>query len=345
MDKGYEFASQFNERYSLFARKIIRVLSEDSRLSVTEISKMLNISRATAKKKLDSITKELGVRYALELDERKLGLVSPHLITIKFNKKPNYDKIRELLMKSYIPQTAVVTEGAYDMIIYANALSSSEYAHWDKSMRILLEEYGATWLPSEVVHRQLGFFPLRSEVIAKSPINEKYKPLLKALNGDSRLSIQQLSKALDMHFSTVKYNFDNLVKSGLIKRPTITFEMPKDICLMSFFSNYSPRAGYENSSATARLAFMSDDQYPLISRYLVCAPLIGVHDFFTLGAFDNKSIAYSNDIMYHRRLFLKHGVKMGYAEVKRVLLGSLPIRSVDTKKEYKKIIWTPDFEE
>jgi hypothetical protein len=44
------------------------------------------------------------------------------------------------------------------MAVYANALSSREYAHWDKSMQILLSDYGVEWKASEVVHRQLGYF-------------------------------------------------------------------------------------------------------------------------------------------------------------------------------------------
>jgi DNA-binding Lrp family transcriptional regulator len=345
MDIEYEFQSQFNERRGLIARRIVRLLSANARLGVAEMAKELGISRTTAKKKFDGISGELGINYTLELDEKKLGLASPHLIAIRFHRKPDYGKIRELLLKSYMPQVALVTKGHYDMIIYANSFSSGDYAHWDKSMRILLDEYGAEWLPSEVVHRQLGFFPLRNELIDRSPIAEKYKPLLKALNSNSRTSFQQLSKTLKAHFNTVKYNFDRLVKEGLIKRPTITFGIPKDVCVMSFFSSYTPKSGYEASSARARLAFMSDDRNPLISRYLICAPLIGAHDFFTMGAFDNEKVARSNDIMYHKSVFMRHSVKIQYAVVERILVGSLPIRSVDTKSEYSKIIWTPDFKQ
>ena len=66
----------------------------------------------------------------------------------------------------------------------------------------------------------------------------------------------------------------------------------------------------------------------------MCAPLIGSYDFFTLGAFDDFETAYKNDIQYHKTLFKKQGIKIVYGEVDKVILGSLPIRSVDTKKEY-----------
>ena len=343
MDLGYDFHSAFNDKYSLVARRMLRLLSVNARTSISEMRDALGVSRATVKKKLDSLSKELNISYTLELDERKLGLVSPHLITIKFRQKPDYKKIADLLLKSYIPQVAAVTEGSYDMIIYANAFSTSDYAHWDKSMRILLGEYGALWLPSEVVHRQLGSFPLRNEIIDKSPVGDKYRVLLRELNTNSRQPFQHLSAKLGMHTNTLKYNYDRLLKEGLIKRPTIAFDMPKGLCMMSFFSNYVPGKGYEASSATARLAFTSDDKDPMISRYLICAPLIGVHDFFTLGVFDDKNTAYKRDVLHHKTIFKKHGIRMEHAEVKEVMVGRLPVRSIDTKKEYNKIIWTPEF--
>lgn len=339
----YEIESRFNKEYSLVSRRIIRMLSQNSRVSITNIAAQMNLSRPTAKLRLASVQKALGIRYTLELDERSMGFASPYLISVKFTKKPDYGKIKELLQRSYIPQIAFSTEGSYDMIIYANAFSTSEYAHWDKGMRILLGEYGANWRPSEVVHRQLGFFPIRNEAIDRARIAEKYKPLLKLLNENSKLSFQSLSKALGMHFNTVKYNYNKLVELGYVKRPTITMDLTKGVSFMTFFSNYTPVNGYESSSATARLAFMSDDDTSLINRYLICAPLIGSYDFFTMGAFDSYNAAYKADILYHKRAFSKHNVKIAYGTVKELILGRLPIRSVDTRAEYNKIVWNPDF--
>jgi DNA-binding Lrp family transcriptional regulator len=343
MSGEYDITSKFNREYSLVSRKIMRLISEDSRITVAEIAKKVGLSRPTVKLKLSAMQKELGITYTLELDERALGFTSPHLIAVKFKRKPDYDKITALLLKSYIPQVAFSTSGSYDLVIYANAFSTSDYAHWDKSMSILLGEYGAEWQPSEVVHRQLGFFPIRSNVLDRARIDDKYKEMLKLLNENAKLSFQQLSKALNIHFNTVKYNYNKLIKLGYIKRPTITINPPKNLSIMTFFSNYTPVKGYESSSATARLAFMNDDSDPLISRYLICAPLIGRHDFFTTGVFDSFNAAYNADILYHKRIFLKHHIKILYAELNKLLLGRLPIRSVNTKNEYNKIIWEPDF--
>ena len=341
----YEIESRFNKSYSIITRRIVRMLSENARLSVTEMSKQLGVSRPTIKEKIRRLESELGMHYTIELDEGMLGLNYPHLIAIRFNKKPDYAKVKELLLKSCIPQVAFSVDGDYNMVIYANALSGGAYAHWDKAMRILLGGYGAVWEPSEVMHRQLGFFPLRNETIERTNLDTKSKEMLKLLNENSRLSFQQLSKRLGMHFNTVKYNFDKLFKQGYIKRTTISMDMVKNISFLTFFANYTPAEGYESSSARARLAVFYDDQDPLISRYLISAPLIGSHDLFALLAFDDKATAYRYNLSYHKSLFVKHGIKMIYGEVKEVVLGRLPIRSMDTRKVFNKIIWSSDLSE
>lgn len=334
--------SAFNDKYSITARKVLRAVSEDSRTKITDIAKYLKVSRRTAALKLASMEKELKLRYVLEFDEEKLGLNRPHLILAKFNSKPDYNKIKEILSRSYIPQLAASVSGTYDLLIYANALSGTEYAHWDKSTQTLLAPYKVEWYSSEVAHRQLGFFPMRNELLEKTKIKEKYKRILSILNSNSRISFHDLSKALKMNVNTAVYNFNKIIKLGYIKSFTITMDVPKDITLMTFFSKYTPSEGYENAASIARSAFTSDDDAPLISRYLITAALIGSYDFFTLGAFDDADTAYRNDVLHHKNVFKRYNVHLLYGTVKEVLLGSLPIRSIDTKKDYNTLVWSID---
>jgi DNA-binding Lrp family transcriptional regulator len=342
MDSEHVFSSGFNERYNLVTRKLIRLLSQDSEASISKISKQIGMSRETTRNRLRKIESEFGINYTIEIDGEALNLADPHLIAVKFDSKPDFDKITSMLEKSYIPQLAVSIKGDYSMVICAIATSSREYAHWDKGMQIALSEYGADWRSSEVVHRQLGFFPFRNELIDRLQIAQKHKDILKALNANSRTSFHALSKQIGMHPNTLVYNRNKLIAMGYINRFTITMSKPRDVSLMSFFAKYRPRAGYEDASAQARQAFMSDDENSLISRYVLCAPLIGSYDFFTIGAFDDTETAHKRDVEYHRNLFKKQGIQMVCGEVDRVLMGRLPLRSVDTRKEYSTIKWTSD---
>lgn len=340
--KGYGFENEFNHSYSIELRKIIRKLSENSRASISEISKFAGISRKTASEKINRLQEAAGMAYTLSLNQRKLGFNSPHLVLVKFKEEPDWEEIKKILSKYYIPQVAFSVKGTYSMAVYANALSSREYAHWDKSMQILLSDYGVEWKASEVVHRQLGYFPIRNEALSLINIKAKYKSLLLALNSNSRISFQELSKLTGMHFNTVAYNMGKLQSMGYIEEFTISMQPQKSVSIIPFFAKYNPMHGYEADSSEARKAFMEDDKYSFFNRYVLCVPLIGSYDFFTMGVFDNYKKGYENDVLYHQNVFRKHNVKMEYGEVQELLLGRLPLRSVDVQKEYKMLRWNPD---
>ena len=335
----YAVKSVFNESQNLLLRRVARALSEDSRLSVSDISKMLDISRKTVSDKIKQLETEMGARYAIEFNERALGLVSPHLTLVKFEKKPTPEEIKGIFEKSDIPQIVATVKGNYDLLIYSNYFSDFEYAKWDKKTRIALSAYGAQWGTSELVHKQLGFFPLRQELISKLDIKPQFKKMLEMLNENARVSFAEISSKMGIHFNTAAYNFNRLMKKGYINRFTLAMNKPKNVTLMTFFARYSVKEGYESASANARKAFMDDDPDPLISRYLITAPLIGAYDFFTLGAFDSWDAAYKHDILYHKKIFSDYNVHMAYGEIEDVLIGRLPIRSVDTKSEYNILRW------
>ena len=340
----YEFHSAFNDDYNLVTRKILRMLSENSRIHISEISDAIGLSRRSIRERMVRMEKELGMRYTVEFDEEALGLTSPHLTLIQFKKKPDYDTISAQLSKSYVPQLAASLKGQESMFMYSVAASSRDYVHWDNAMTIALSPYGARWHTSELVHRQLGFFPLRSEVLERLKIEPKHKEMLKLLNSNARISFQEFAGKLGTHFNTVAYNFNKLLKEGYIRRFTIAFDRPKDVTLAAFFAKYTPLEGFERHALKVRKAFQADDENSLVSRYIVCAPLIGSYDHFGIGAFDSFGSAYRHIASYHRQVLGDHLGEISCREIGRVLLGSLPIRSIDTKRDYKTIEWTSDLQ-
>lgn len=337
----YEEPSRFDEQYSILLRKIIRNLSEDSRMPILELSKKLGVSRKTIHDKLAKAEGELGIKYVPEFNNSLLGLNSPHLIRIKFKKTPNYGEITRILSASHIPQLAVVTKGTYDMFIYANTTSGSEYVHWDKRMQIMLSKYGAMWNSSDVAHMHLGFFPIRNELIDRTALDQQDKNILKLLNADSRISFSDISKELNMHFNTVAYNFNKLVKEGYIKRFTLSTDLPKNSSAMAIFSKYTMSESYESDSAKSRLVYKtSGTEFPIINRYPIVLQLVGSSDVFIMGVLDDQKTAFSQVVTEYKKIFSHEDPKVEYGSVERILLGRLPFRSVDTKAEYNTIKWT-----
>lgn len=336
------FQSAFSEKYSIEARKIMRALSQNSRASISEISAMAGISRKTAVKKMAALGEEFGVRHTIEFNEEKIGLVNPHLVLLKFKTKPDPESIADILKKSHVPQLAVSMKGNYDMLIYANAASIREYVRWDKSTQIMLAEYGVYWQTSLVAHRQLGFFPLRNEALRRLNIDERERGMLSLLNSDARMSFKELASRMGMAQSTTIYNFEKLLGKGYVKRFTITMPPPKGLELMSFFSKYrSLSASFEHEAAQSRKVFMTDEQYPMVSKYLLCSQLVGSDDFFCLGSFDSHESAYKKDLAFYRKVHRKSNPRIFFGVVDKVVLGNLPIRSADVK-EYDVIRWMPE---
>ena len=338
----YEFESKFNERYSLVARKIIRMLSENSRISNTEIAKKLGVTRQAVAKRLARLEKEFGIHYTIELNEEALGLVNPHLILVKFGEKPDYEHVRTLLCRSHIPQFAATIKGGYDMLIYANSVSRSAYAHWDKGMQVLLADYKASWYPSEIAHKQLGFFPIRNEMLDRAEIDDRYKKIIKFLDQDSRASFREMAEKLGMQFHILVYNFKKLLKTNYIRRFTIVEKPVANTVMMYYFAKLTLTGLFAQCAANARKALMYDDQYPLVSRYSFCSQLIGSGDFFVMGVFDNKKVGYRNGVLYYKNAMESQKAKINYGIIDKVLVGSMPLRSVDEKKEYHVLEWNPE---
>jgi DNA-binding Lrp family transcriptional regulator len=335
-----EFKSDFENRYNDLSRTLIRLMSEDSRISIFDLSKKLGVSRRTVKLKLMALEKLLGIRYTIEFNEGALGLTSPHLIHVRFTEKPDWDYVKKLLESSYIPQLAVVTKGTYDMFIYANAVKGSEYLYWDRRMQIMLSRYGVQWRPSDLAYRTFGYFPLRNELIDKLDMSDNYKNILKILNSNSRSTFSSISKNINMHFNTVAYNFNKLVNAGLIKRFTIAMDNPNSLSLMSIFSKYTLSENYEADSAEIRKVYVNSGiEKPIINRYILCTMLVGSHDFFATGVFDNAEIAKTQAVNLYKMIMKRHSPKVDYGIIEKVLIGKLPLRSVDSKKNYNVIRW------
>ncbi|MDE1833119.1 MAG: Lrp/AsnC family transcriptional regulator [Candidatus Micrarchaeota archaeon] len=332
-----DLRSKFNDAHNPASRKLVHLLSNNSRLPISRISEQMKMGRgvmATVLKKLES---DLKMSYTIELDSVKLGLVNPHLILVRFHRKPDYLDLVQTLSQSYVAQFAATIKGSYDMLIYANAYSLSDYLTWDMRMRaLLMKKYRMEWETSDVSFNRIGYFPVRNEAIERASIKPRYRDMLKLLNMDSRIPLNHLSRILRMNYKTAIYAFDALMKEGYIKRFTVNLGIHDRISLMTLFNRFIPTSDYEGVEALVKEFYTSDDRLPLVNRSLLCSNLVGSYDFFTLGAYDDFKIGYKHGIELYSKLFKKYDItKTEYGEVKDVLIGKIPIRSVDVAKDFK----------
>ncbi len=331
--------NEFNSKYNILTRKLIRSLSQDARISITELCKVNGGYRRLVGKKVSDAEKALGIKYTIEFNEPKIGLNAPHMVLVKLNLDADYEEIAAVLKESYVPQMAALMDGQYELLIYANAPSSAEYVHWDKTTQVKLAKYISLWEPSDLAHRQMGFFPIRNETLEKVKLPEEYKPLILKLNQDARISFSRLAKELGMYPNTLAYRFKEMMNDGYIKRFTMVMDKLPGTYPIGFFGKYAIKENFELDAARSRQVFFTDDQFPICSRYVFVSQLVGTYDFFSIAIFDNEKSAYKDGMMNYRRVMKRHLVKTQYAHIKKVILGDIPIRSLDTKQEYNVIRW------
>ena len=335
---GSEFESSFNSEFNPITRKIVRLLSNNSRITISEMAKELGISRSTAAGRLKKIEQALHITYTLELNPVKLGLANPHMILVKFKKRPDYADVGKRLLSYYITQFAARIHGTYDLLICANAYSLPEYLTWDMKMRAqMMHRYeGMQWQTSDVSFNRLGYVPIRGEAINHAKIPKRHKKMLGILNSNSRISLNRLSKEMRMNYKSTVYNFNSLVGQGYIKRFTICLDPGKNVSLITMFETFIPTLDYAGVEKVSDAYFKPDDRNPLISRNLLVSHLVGNYDYFSLGAYDNFKAGYENGVKRYQRMFKDFELKkVEYGEVSEVLIGLLPVRSVDTAKEFR----------
>lgn len=333
----YENENEFNTRYSPLTNRIIRILSEDSRKSVTDIAKALSIHRKEAERRLRAVENEFRLKYTLDLNQSRIGLNSPHIIGIKLGKRISIKTVMDELNRYYIPQLVCATRGKYDLLVYANAYSKSEYVSWDRAMRrILAREDELRWDTSEVTFRRFGFFPLTSRTIEHSKLSRRQKDMLKILNDNSRIPLIKMAKMLNMNYKTLVYSFNELLKAGYITRFTTIIPMRKEVTVIGVLIKYLSMREDANLNINSSRLFTSDSDNPLINRYLIKTSLLGAYDSFFMGAFDSMRKAMRYGVGAYKEVM--RGIasdRIVVLNIREVLLGNLPIRSMDMKREYR----------
>jgi len=334
--QDFELECEFNRKYSIITRKILRMLSENCRMTLTEMSKNLKLSRRNVSKRLARIEQEFGIKYTLDISKRKLGLINPHIILIKFGNKPDIEEVVAQFNKTYVAQIVVPVKGTYDMLVYANSASFKDYIDWDRdTRRAFLLKYKMRWEQSVVIFTRIGFYPLRNELILHSRLSGEEKSMMVILNEDSRISLKDMARRLHINYKTCVYRFNELVNKKYIKRFTISMDIPKGVSMMSLFAKYVPTEGVKLAKDYTRKMFTTDEHEPLVGRYALKLSLIGSYDSFAVGAFDDKRMGKRNMVDMYRKLFGGFSpLKLEYGEISSPLIGRLPVRSMDIKAEY-----------
>ncbi len=333
------------EFFSDIDKEILRGISEDSRVSVTQLAKQAHCSRVTLIKHLHELEQKLGIAYTLEVNDAMLGSMERHVIAIKFAVKPKAEFLEEVFKDDPQAQIVLTTEGAFDLFIYARSGNPVRYIVWESHIATELAEFKPLIRPSEFIVAHTGFWPLNdgfvSEIGDAVHLDDKDKRLLVQLNRNSRCSIQELSERTGMNGSTVRYRLARLIKSKIIKRFTIAVQRPPYSYAMIHMVNYRFSKGFGERMLEIRKLYMGidDKEAPLLNTLQMIAPISGSHRSLGITLTATEEDAVKGIIEPNKRVYKKDGIELEYAKITGVVKGLLPFRNIDVKKNYLQIDW------
>ncbi|MCD6477103.1 MAG: winged helix-turn-helix transcriptional regulator [Candidatus Aenigmarchaeota archaeon] len=295
--------------------QIIKLLAENPRITISELSKKLNKSRATIKKKLS----KLKIKYILDLDKSKLNLDFNIIIKIKL-KKPIPEKLLKL---GNIPQFIALTKGDFDLFIYCCTNNPKIYDKWEIKTREKLNEYIDTWETCIILSERTGFFPLKNEILKSKTQTEK---IIKILNQNSRTSLKQISKETKLSTPLIKYHLNKLIKSKLIK-PEITLSPELYPAQLILFRQVTFPKNFIEINKKSR-EFLKNH----LENISFSARTIGSWDHCLISVFKNLDDLYNFQKQFNQ-INEKRIRKTDSAIILKIISGNLYINPY--KKEYK----------
>ncbi|MDE1871477.1 MAG: Lrp/AsnC family transcriptional regulator [Candidatus Micrarchaeota archaeon] len=324
--------------YSYTKRALLRELSENSRVSVSELAQKTKHSRNTIISNLKFLEKEFGVRYTLEFDIQKLGYTHTQISFIKFGIKPTLEEIKDAFKggENYIIFLAV-TEGDSDLILKTIADTSTEYIYWGIGIYQKLIRFDPVIRSSNIVSNIIGFMPLPSSVIEKFDLTKIKmdsldKKILILLNKDCRMTYNEIARELKENTQTIRYRLQVLDKSKLIRRYTIVLEKPPQKHILVY--NYSialTSSTIENYKRSLDYYADVEGSLPFTNKFFYVSSAIGMYNTIGMAYFDNLDEV----IATHKRIFEKDKIDIKHSKILNVIYGSVPIQNADIKKIVK----------
>jgi len=336
------------KEYGYTKRAVLRVLSEDARASISDISKTARCSRSVASKYVKELEEEFGLHYTIDFKKDAIGLTYRYILWVKFATKPPKEKLIELFKEDNMVQFAAFTDGDFDMVVEAETNTGKNYILWETALAYKLVEYRPSMHPSQIVMTHIGFIPISNSLLqtldlSEHGLNDTDKKILLAMNENSRASYRDIAKKVGINEDTARYRISKIVSSGIVQRFSAIVTKPPTEYNITFFVTYRFAPGTEKRAAKARKYYMEvDGEMPLVNTFQILAPTSGSERFFVVACFNSKKEAIENGIEMHKEIFKGDDPKIIYAKIDDVLKGYLPIRNVDVRKLYNIIKWEPD---
>ncbi len=226
-------------------KTILTALSMNSRIPYETLSKIVGLKVKSLPYRIKRLGEIFGIKYTLELNLKRLGFFR-FFIFVKFLDKVSdlEEKIGKNLEANPRVQLAMLTKGAYDLVIYCvaedddNLISTINLIRADKNICNLT----ANWYVTPI-RESYGFIPLRDTLFdilkekvwhrtkdnprpSKSDLLYREYVVLKELNRDSTISFSEIDRKYQLTIGSAKAAYEKLIEEErkVIWRPTLTLQ-------------------------------------------------------------------------------------------------------------------------
>ncbi|MEM0149824.1 MAG: winged helix-turn-helix transcriptional regulator [Candidatus Micrarchaeaceae archaeon] len=315
-------------------------LCNDSRQSSSELARKLGITRYNANKILKNLESKYHIKYTMDLDYRALGFAQMHVFYLNFDTTPKLSELEKLLKNSTRIVFFATAKGDFDAIALAISRNSMEYSQIEVGFQASLIDYKTTFRSAALTGMRFGFMPLSNVQLRNAAIEEDYKKLLLELNADSRIPAKELASKLGIDDNMINYYIKKMQQNGIIKRFTAMVTDRVFPSTIVAFINYQVSNGIGARIERERheLYFSEDDEIEDFNHLNEMWSISGAAQAFIMASFSDLPSA-EGFIKKHKEIYKPDNPSVKYAEIKDVIIGSIPFRKMNVRKEYDQTAW------
>lgn len=219
-------------------RKILSLLSENSRIPLTQLTKAVKLSRDAVDYRIKRlIEKGVIVRFFPLIDFKKFGYTLYHVFLLVDESKPAKQKqLLDDLEKHPNVYSTIIYSDTWDIEVVFAAKTLEDFDDimsdfMTKYSDIILEKeivetlrnYFAVFLPKDITKKQAELFKKKRELELK--LDDKDMAILKLLAKDARISSYEIADKVKLSADAVGYRIKKLIDAEVIMKFTILVDL------------------------------------------------------------------------------------------------------------------------
>ena len=300
-------------------------LYNDSRASLKSVARNQNLSFHRISTALEELESKYEIYYTLNLDEMALGFPEGRLMTIKFKKMPSVDFLKDLFKKDIYLQNAYLATGDFDLLLHVVGLSHREFQDWQFTLRVKLASYGPNSKFSTVDAYEIGFFPLKNDLLEKNTtLDPTWIRVLKLLNENSRIKFKDIVKKSGLSPRSVVYIMKQLEAKKIIRKYSALIQNVDKKLTCAYGISVLFTDEHQNLFRGFAKELMKEDFHESTTDYAFFSVTSGGYDLFAICSFKDGEVLSKRGPELIQNLWTQEEPKIDRAILTGLLVGKWP---------------------